>query len=83
MYVDYWGRKDFKYNNYSDYYNGDDRQRVLRLVNDEKHGFYKTGDIISNLKAYDNEGYETVDTGYTIMIEGVSEEGFSIEITHR
>lgn len=56
---------------------------MLILVNDEKHGFYKTGDIISILKAYDNEEYETIDTGYTITIESFSEEGFSIEITHR
>ena len=69
---DEWsGLKDFKYGGYSEYYLGNDRFRVTRLVN-EGHGFYHTGDICSygtkNFAGYDSNGYQTIDTGITIEI---------------
>lgn len=66
-----WGDTSFKYENYSQYYAGDDNIRVLKLVNDN-NGFFHTGDIvsygISNFAGYDSSGNQTIDTGYEITI---------------
>ena len=66
MHKTYWGQKEFKYYNYADTYNGDDKQRILRLVNNESHGYLKPGETQTKLMAYDSSGYETVDTGYVV-----------------
>lgn len=81
MYVDYWGRKDFMYDNYSDMYRGDDKERVLRLVNDEKKGFFKSGDTVTELLAYDWSGYESVQSGYTVKILGEKDGVYRISVS--
>lgn len=61
----------FCYENYSPIYKGDDKQRVLRLVNDGGE-FFTTGDVIDDTTAgfgwYDDNGAESVDTGLRITI---------------
>ena len=61
----------FCYENYSPIYKGDDKQRVLRLVNDGGE-FFTTGDVIDSTTAgfgwYDDNGAESVDTGLQITI---------------
>ena len=74
----------FKYDNFSEYYMGDDKIRVLRLVNDGG-GFYHTGDTIgfgtSNFAAYDASGDQTIDTGYTVHIGAASDGGYTVTVT--
>lgn len=76
-----WETLEFKYNNYSQYYLGDDSFRVIRLVNDGG-GFFQTGDVVSfetkGFAAYDREGKETIDSGYRLTIGPLS--GSKIEI---
>ena len=78
------GYDGFKYNNFSDYYMGDEKIRVLRLVNDN-NGFYHTGDSISygtsNFAAYDSNGDQTINTGYTINIGEISGGKCSITVS--
>ena len=63
---------------------GDDKIRVLRLVNDGG-GFYHTGDLIgfgtSNFAAYDANGDQTIDTGYTVNIGAASDGGYTVTVT--
>lgn len=75
MHKTYWGQKEFKYYNYADTYNGDDKQRILRLVNNESHGYLKPGETQTKLMAYDSSGYETIDSGYTVKFEGLDFNG--------
>jgi hypothetical protein len=81
--TDYWGTTSFKYNNYSEYYQGNDKTRIIRLVNDN-NGFYHSGDRVSyggsGFAAYDANGYETVNTGYTIQIGNISNGRCSITV---
>lgn len=68
---DWLGLTNFKYEGFSEYYNGNDRIRVTRLVNDGQ-GFYHTGDICSygtsNFAGYDADGMQTINTGISIEI---------------
>lgn len=77
-----WGTVELKYNNYSRFYQGDDKYRVIRLVNDG-NGFYQEGDVCAfgteNFAAYDLHGGQTIDTGYTVKIGKTS--GKSQKIT--
>ena len=74
----------FKYDNYSPYFMGNDKVRVLRLVNDDG-GFYHSGDIVgfgtSNFAAYDFNGYPTIDTGYTVSIGEHSDGKYTITVS--
>ncbi len=83
MTVDYWRQKQFKYNNYSDFYNGDDRQRILRLVNDPDHGYLKPGETQTGLKAYDQDGFETIDTGYEVKYTGFENGKACLHVTKK
>ena len=83
MQTNFWRKKEFEYYNYSDSYNGDDKQRILRLVNDPKHGFVKPGEKLTGLKAYDTDGYETVDTGYVIEYSGYSNGKAKVLVTKK
>lgn len=81
LFTDFWGRTDFKYENYSEKYNGDDKQRIVRLVNNEKKGFYKAGDTADNLLSYGNSGYEEINSGYTVYFTEESDGKYSVEIS--
>lgn len=74
----------FKYDNFSSYYMGDDKIRVLRLVNDN-NGFYHSGDTVSygttNFAAYDSSGNQTINTGYTISIGSLSNGKYSVTVS--
>lgn len=84
FYTDYWDRVMFKYENYSDYYMGDDKARVLRLVNDG-NGFFHSGDTVSygvsGFAAYDENGYETVNTGYVVTLAQNSSGTMSVTVS--
>lgn len=71
---------EFKYNNHSKYYDkSNQKQRVLRLVNDYTlypgiKGINYTNMIDSNIEGfhwYDDEGYTTIDTELKIEICGL------------
>jgi M6 family metalloprotease-like protein len=71
-----WWSTYFKYDNFSDDYDvSDSKQRVARLVNDG-NGFYQSGAQISygtsGFAAYDTDGNQSVDTGYSISIDSIS-----------
>lgn len=70
---DGWWGPEFKWNNYGRYYNNaNDRQRVLRLVNNFGGLFHKGKLIDSNVSGfawYDQSGYQTVDPNITISVD--------------
>lgn len=79
----YWG-PEFKWGNYGKYYDtSNQKQRVLRLVNDNG-GFFKTGDTVTrNTKGfqwYDANGYQTIDIGVTISIGALENGEYTITI---
>ena len=57
---------------------------ILRLVNNG-NGFYRDGDVIGGTATgfgwYDNNGQLTIDTGYTITVDSVSEDQKNCTIT--
>lgn len=71
LYTTAWGDTNFMYEGFSEKYMGNDKVRVVRLVNDNG-GFYHTGDTVSygvsNFAGYDSNGDQTINTGYTITI---------------
>ena len=73
----------FTYCNLSPFYKGDDKERVLRLVNDGG-GFYHSGDVAlfgtPNFAAYDNNGDQTIDTGYTVWIGDLTDGKYSVTV---
>ncbi len=79
----YWG-PEFKYNNYGMYYdNSNQKQRVLRLV-DEESGFFGEGDVITGSTAgfawYDENGYRTVDPNVTVSVGALTDGGYTITV---
>lgn len=62
---------------------GDDKIRVLQLVNDNR-GFYHTGDSInfgtSNFAAYDANSNQSIDTGYSISIGELIDGKYTITV---
>lgn len=80
----YYKTGSFKYENYSANYMGDDKIRVLRLVNDNG-GFYHAGDSVSygtsGFAAYDSNGDQSIDTGYTIAINDLIDGKYSITVS--
>ena len=81
--TDYWGNTYFKHESYSEQYTGDDKIRIIRLVNEE-NGFYHAGDAVtfgtSNFAGYDANGNQTIDTGYTISIGDIVDGKYSITV---
>ncbi len=77
------GLKNFKYEGYSQFYQGNDRFRITRLVNDGQ-GFYHSGDICTygteGFAGYDANGYQTVDTGYTIEIGAIADGACTVTV---
>lgn len=80
MFTDYWGRTDFKYDNYSEKYNGDDKQRILRLVNNSRNSLFKKGDQTDKLMSYGSDGYEDADSGYKVVFTGESDGKYSLTV---
>ncbi len=79
----YWG-PEFKYNNYGMYYdNSNQKQRVLRLVN-EGNGFFGEGDVITNGTAgfawYDDDGYQTVSPDIAITVGALTDGSYTITL---
>ena len=76
----------FCYENYSPIYKGDDKQRVLRLVNDGG-GFFTTGDVIDNTTAgfgwYDDNGAESVETGLQITIGELQDGAYTVTVERK
>lgn len=73
LFTDQWYRTNFTYDSFGENFLGYDRFRVLRLVNEsENSDFYHTGDVCKfgtkNFAGYDANGYQTIDTGYTVTI---------------
>ena len=83
LYKDYCDNYKFKYNNYSEYYTGDDGIRVIRLVNDG-NGFFSSGNKISfktsGFAGYDKNGKQTVDTHYSIYIGKLTNGKYKITV---
>lgn len=83
MFTNEWGDTNFKYENYSEHYTGDDHIRVIRLVNDG-NGFYRSGDSVSctalNFAGYDSDGNQTIDTGYKIRIGELIDGRYSVTV---
>ncbi len=76
---------EFKYNNYGMYYDvSNERQRVLRLVNDG-NGFFKSGDIVnagvSGFDWYDRDGYTTVDPHIQIAVNALTDGVYSVTVS--
>lgn len=81
----YDGYKEFKYANFSSYYDtSDSKQRVLFLVNDN-NGFYTSGAAITygtkNFTGFDSNGYQTVNTGYSVSIGSLVNGEYTITVT--
>lgn len=79
------GKYDFKYENYSSYYNQNDQmQRILKLVNDNR-GFYTAGASItygtSNFAGYDANGSQSINTGYSIKIGKLVNGTYTLTVT--
>ncbi|MGN0648788.1 MAG: dockerin type I domain-containing protein [Oscillospiraceae bacterium] len=79
----YWG-PEFKYNNYGMYYdNSNQKQRVLRLVN-EGNGFFDEGDVITNSTAgfawYDENGNRTVNPNVTISVGSLVDGSYTVTV---
>ena len=70
---------EFKWYNYSKYYDSsNEKQRVLRLANEAEGGsFFTAGDIIDNrisgFRWYDENGDQTVDTGFSISVDCIAD----------
>ncbi|MBE6847276.1 MAG: hypothetical protein E7503_03975 [Ruminococcus sp.] len=80
----YWG-PELKYNNYGMYYDdSNQKQRVLRLVN-EGNGFFGSGAVINSGTAgfawYDDNGYQTVDPGVTVSVGQLTDGSYTITIS--
>lgn len=82
----YWG-PEFTWNNYGMYYDtSNQKQRVLRLVNDNG-GFFKSGAYIDSnttgFKWYDRSGYQTVNPMLTISIGDLVNGEYTITISEQ
>lgn len=80
-----WWGPEFKWNNYGMYYDtSNEKQRVLRLVNDYG-GFFRHGDVISDqtegFRWYDENGDRTVETNLTITVEALPNGEYRLTIT--
>ena len=73
LYESEWYGTLFKYDSVSPLFNGPDKERILRLVNDSQYSvFYLPGDVCTfgtlSFAGYDANGDQTIDTGYTVTI---------------
>lgn len=85
---DYWWTY-LKYQNGSEYTNGDDAGiRLIRIVNDiEGDNFFRTGDVIDNSVSgfgwYDSSENESIDPGVTVTIGDCTDGQYTITITNK
>ena len=85
--VDQWGRPYLLWNNHSKYYdNSNNKQRVIRLANQEEGGyFYRDGSVIdgsvSGFHWYDDDGYQTVDVGCTVTVGELIDGKYTITVS--
>lgn len=82
---DEYGAPYLTADNYSPVYDSTNNgRRILRLVNNG-NGFYRDGDVIGGTATgfgwYDNNGQLTIDTGYMITVDSVSEDQKNCTIT--
>ena len=82
---DEYGAPYLTADNYSPVYDSTHNgRRILRLVNNG-NGSYRDGDVIGGTATgfdwYDNNGQLTIDTGYTITVDSVSEDQTNCTIT--
>ncbi len=84
LFTDQWGSTNFRYEGFGENYQGDDFQRVVRLVNNG-NGFYHPGDTCTfgatNFAAYDASGYQTIDTGYTVTVDAIGDGTATVTVT--
>ena len=60
----------------------------VRIIDDrETDNLYRTGDVIdgtvSGFHWYDANGYQTVDTGISITVGALTEDGYEITVTRQ
>ena len=84
---DYWG-PSFLYGSGAPATNNDEGRRLLRIIDDrETDNLYRTGDVIdgtvSGFHWYDANGYQTVDTGISITVGALTEDGYEITVTRQ
>ncbi len=81
----YW-YKEFRYQNGSEYTNGDDDGiRLIRIVNDiEGDNFFRTGDVIDSSVPgfgwYDSDENESIDPGIKISVIDFSDDKYTVTI---
>lgn len=76
---------EFKWNNYGQNYDeSNEKQRVIRLVNNSE-AYFGSGSVINEntpgFAWYDRDGYAKDDPGVTISVDSISEDGRSCTIT--
>ena len=82
----YWGN-ELKWNNYGMYYDSsNERQRVIRLVNESEGGkFYTAGQTIdgnvSGFHWYDENGYQTVNTGVKVTVDSIADGELTLTVS--
>lgn len=83
---EYWNVSIFAYDNYGPSYDGDDKVRFVRLVNDN-NGFFRRGDVVdssvSGFAWYDSDGYETVDTNLEISVGSLSNGVYPVTVSQK
>ncbi len=77
---------EFKWNNYGKNYDkSNEKQRVLRLVNEAEGGsFFRPGDVLtdslSGFRWYDENGDQTVPAGCTVTVKSIENDICTVEI---
>lgn len=84
---DYWW-PSFMYGSGAPATNNDEGRRLLRVIDDRNvDNLYRTGDVIdgtvSGFHWYDANGYQTVDTGISITVGALTEDGYEITVTRQ
>ncbi|MCR4644468.1 MAG: hypothetical protein K5695_03545 [Oscillospiraceae bacterium] len=93
--TDRWNSVYFKYDPLCPYYTCDGERRLLRLVNEGdtyasfggKYTFYQPGDVckygVKNFAGYDSGDKATLDTGYTVTVNRISNGKCSVTVTKK
>lgn len=82
----YWG-PEFSWENHAMYYDSSNqKQRVLRLVNEKEGGsFFTAGESVtgslSGFHWYDGSGYQTVDAGVKITVDSISDGTLTLTVS--
>ena len=75
----------FRYASGSEFTNGDEGRRLIRIINDtDTDNFYHTGDVInssiSGFRWYDQNGGQTVDPGLSITVGALTDGSYTVTI---